>query len=84
MSFPVVVFGATECRKFCHFTSRKAHQYWRDPARGENRFPQPSCKVNGNTEVWSIRDVADWAEQTRDRRGLVWGKAGLIKPPAEE
>jgi hypothetical protein len=83
MSFPVVVFGATECRRFCHFTSRKAHQYWRSEDRGENRFPQPSCRVNGNTEVWDINTVARWAELTRERRGLVWGKTGLVKPEAE-
>jgi hypothetical protein len=83
MSYPVIVFGTTECRRFCHFTSRKGMAYWRAEDRGENRFPEPSCKVNGQTEVWDINTVARWAEQTRERRGLVWGKRGLEKPAEE-
>jgi hypothetical protein len=84
MSFPVVVFGATECREFCHFDSRHTMLYWRHPDRGENRFPDPTCRVNGRTEVWDVAAVLDWAERTRERRGLVWGKAGLVKPEPEE
>jgi hypothetical protein len=84
MSYGAVVFGAMECRRFCAFNSRKAHAYWRSEDRGENRFPDPSCKVNGHTEVWDINSVARWAEQTRERRGLVWTKHGLRKPEATE
>lgn len=76
----IIVFGATECRQYCGFDSRRTMQYWRHPGRGPDRFPDPCHTINHTVEIWDPRDVIEWAERTRERRGLVWGDAGLVKP----
>jgi hypothetical protein len=68
---PIVVWGAAECRKFCRFDSRKTFGYWRKPERGESRFPDPCCRINGGrTEVWDPADVGAWWDRTRKQRGF--------------
>jgi hypothetical protein len=76
----VIVFGATECRKLAAINSRTGFKYWRDEARGEDRFPEPDCTVNGRVEVWDPGVVLEWINRTREQRGMVWDRErGLIK-----
>lgn len=77
-----LVFGAAEIRKFCGFHDRKGMAYWRDPARGEDRFPEPSQTLSIG-EVWDPRVVTAWAERTKERRGMVWTRDGLRLKPCE-
>lgn len=87
MNRPVapIVFGASECRQYAGFDSRRTMQYWRSEARGADRFPEPSQRLNGGTvEVWDPMAVQQWVERTRERRGLVWTREGLVKKAEQE
>lgn len=74
MSF-LVVWGAGDCRDFLG-VSKTAFNYWRQEARGEDRFPNPCCAVNGRSvEIWDPGEVLEWHERTKARRRA--GLAGI-------
>lgn len=77
----VIVYGATECRKLAAINSRSVFRWWRDPARGDDQFPDPDCTINGGTVgVWDPGTVLQWIERTREQRGMVWDRdRGLVK-----
>lgn len=67
----IVVWGAAECRAFCRFDSRKTMAYWRDEKRGDSRFPDPCCRINGGrVECWDPAEVHAWWNRTREQRGF--------------